>query len=112
MIQCFNFELGGMEYNFWYNKDLNKFFDYMLFGIQVVILYFYLFLRIILLYEWEFLKFKRLIKIVIDQIVFEKSDLRVKDFIVYVMIMKKYKKQLLFVFNKKFNKIKLYFFMD
>lgn len=45
--------------------------------------------------------FKVWTKIAIDQKVFEKSDLRVK---VYVMIMKKYKKQLLFVSNKKPNK--------
>lgn len=33
MIQYFNLGLGGREYNFWYNKDLDEFFDYMLFGI-------------------------------------------------------------------------------
>lgn len=112
MIQCFNSELGGMEYNFWHNKDSNKLFDHMLFGIQVAISYFYSFSRTTSSYEWESLKFKRLTKIAIDQIVFEKSDLRVKDFIVYVMIMKKYKKQLLFVSNKKPNKTKLYLLMD
>lgn len=101
MIQCFNSGLGGMEYNFWHNKDSNKLFNHMLFGIQVAISYFYSFSRTTSSYEWESLKFKRLTKIAIDQKVFEKSDLRVK---VYVMIMKKYKKQLLFVSNKKPNK--------